>query len=134
MRKGAPVPTNSPEETSERKRISIPKADESVLKWWESQHDVGLSVRMLIRNEIERSGYVDVAFQPVTQLPRRGRRSGSDESDDTEPGTPVAQLAYPAEGSPAPALAQPAAQPAAVPQPQPVAAGSMSPIDVLMNG
>jgi len=63
------VATKSPaEETSDRKRISIPKADKSVLEWWEAQKDPGLSVRLLIRTEIERSGNLDVAFRPVTQL------------------------------------------------------------------
>jgi hypothetical protein len=30
--------------TSERKRISIPKVDTSVLQWWERQHDAGVSI------------------------------------------------------------------------------------------
>ena len=68
----------SADETSERKRISIPKADESVLAWWDEQKDSGLSVRLLIRNEIERSGYTDTAFRPVAQLPRRGRPPGAE--------------------------------------------------------
>lgn len=42
--------------TCERKRISIPKVDTSVLDWWERQHDAGMSIRLLIRREIERSG------------------------------------------------------------------------------
>lgn len=58
------------DETSERKRTSIPKVDDSVLEWWEAQHDAGLSVRLLIRAEIERSGFLDVAYRPVR------RRSG----------------------------------------------------------
>jgi hypothetical protein len=57
------------EQTSERKRVSFPRADQSALGWWEAQHDPGLSVRMLIRAEIERSGYVDVAFRPLSKLP-----------------------------------------------------------------
>lgn len=61
------------EDSSERKRISIPKADESVLAWWDEQKDPALSVRLLIRSEIERSGYTDTAYRPVAQLPRRGR-------------------------------------------------------------
>lgn len=57
------------EQASERKRVSIPRADESVLSWWDAQHDAGLSVRMLIRAEIERSGYVDVAYRPLSKFP-----------------------------------------------------------------
>ncbi|MCI4659737.1 hypothetical protein [Cryobacterium zhongshanensis] len=66
----------SADENSERKRISIPKADDSVLAWWDVQKDSGLSVRLLIRNEIERNGYTDAAYRPVAQLPRRGRPPG----------------------------------------------------------
>ena len=53
--------------TSERKRISIPRVDTSVLDWWEQQHDVGMSIRVLIRREIERSGYTDTVHGRVEQ-------------------------------------------------------------------
>lgn len=53
--------------TSERKRISIPKVDTSVLDWWERQHDAGMSIRLLIRREIERSGYTDIVHGRVEQ-------------------------------------------------------------------
>lgn len=86
-RKGRAVAKSPAEENSERKRVSIPKADESVLAWWEAQKDPGLSIRLLIRNEIERSGYSDTAFRPVMQLPRRGRPAnlGSDTFTDVGP-------------------------------------------------
>jgi hypothetical protein len=76
----------SAEDNSERKRISIPKADESVLAWWDAQKDTGLSVRLLVRNEIERNGYADTAYRPVAQLPRRGRPPGASELTDYFPG------------------------------------------------
>lgn len=107
-------------DTSERKRLSIPRADRSVLEWWDLQHDVGLSVRMLIRAEIERSGYVDTAYQPVSQQPRRGRppvavdeaaivRDTAEAEPVTHPvaATPAAAArsnATPVEAAPAPAL------------------------------
>lgn len=120
------------EETSERKRISIPKVDQSVLDWWDAQHDVGLSVRMLIRAEIERSGYADVAFQPVAQLPRRGRPPGQG-GDAADAEASVAEAAAaPAARVPAPAASVPAPTPAPA-QPEPVLAGGMSPIDAIMN-
>lgn len=53
--------------TSERKRISIPKVDTSVLDWWERQHDAGMSIRVFIRREIERSGYADVVHGRVEE-------------------------------------------------------------------
>lgn len=56
--------------TSERKRITIAREDESVITWWEVQRDPGLSVRQLIRAEIERTGFIDFANKPVQQLPQ----------------------------------------------------------------
>lgn len=61
------------EPVSVRKRISIPRVDESTLAWWELQQDAGVSIRMLIRAEIQRNGMTDVVNVPVTQQPRRGR-------------------------------------------------------------
>jgi hypothetical protein len=119
------------EETSDRKRISIPKADVSVLEWWENQHDPGASVRMLIRSEIERNGYVDTAYGRVTQLPRRGRPGSASEGEAGEP--------HP-QPTPAPAPTLAAAPVAAVPRPTPVAAqlpptgGTPDALDALMNG
>lgn len=51
--------------TPERKRISIPRSDESVLRWWAAQDDPTLSIRLLIRAELERSGYIDYASRPI---------------------------------------------------------------------
>lgn len=42
-----------------RYRVSVPEADESVVTWMELQQNPSLSVRMLIRESIERHGYVD---------------------------------------------------------------------------
>lgn len=64
--------TESTDRKSERKRISIPKVDTSVLDWWERQHDAGMSIRILIRREIERSGYSDVVHGRVEQRLRDG--------------------------------------------------------------
>lgn len=125
--------TRQAEETSERKRISIPKADESVLTWWEKQNDVGLSVRMLIRNEIERNGYVDVAFAPVAQLPRRGRPPGSglDAAEGAEGATESAETpATPVH----PVAVTRVAQPAPVPQPVGAAVGGSDLLDSIING
>lgn len=109
------------DDNSERKRISIPKADDSVLAWWEVQKDSGLSVRLLIRNEIERNGYTDAAFRPVAQLPRRGRPPGADldgveDADGAEAIGSYATDAPVLAVSPAPALAPVAvAEPVAAP-------------------
>jgi len=68
-----------------RFRVSVPAADEAVLEWMNLQDNPSLSVRMLIRESIERLGYVDVFNRPVAQLPTRGRPVGpEEESTETE--------------------------------------------------
>ena len=56
-----------------RFRVSVPAADEAVVAWMELQDNPSLSIRMLIRESIERQGYVDVVNRPVSQLPKRSR-------------------------------------------------------------
>ena len=56
-----------------RRTFSFPRTDESTLAWWEAQADPSLSLKLLIRKEIEQHGYTDTANRPVRQLPRRGR-------------------------------------------------------------
>lgn len=122
--------TNAAAQTpSERKRISVPRADESVLDWWELQHDPGLSIRTLIRAEIERSGYVDAVFRPVSQQPRRGRPPGS----AIEP-EPAAE--HPVPVSPVVSAPAPTTQPAAAPTPieSAPASSGLSAIELIMNG
>ena len=114
----------SVEETSERKRISIPRADESVLAWWAQQHDPGLSIRTLIRAEIERSGYQDTVYKPVVQQPRRGRPPVSAAELDDEQETPVAPVVT---------ILQPHVAPIREPAPA-ASSSSNSAIDAIMNG
>lgn len=99
-----------------RFRVSVPAADEAVVAWMELQDNASLSVRLLIRESIERNGYVDVMNKPVTQLPKRGRPAGA---DDPGEGLPPAAAPVPV---PAPRQAQPvtASVPAArAPQDEP---------------
>lgn len=63
----------------QRFRVSVPAADEAVLAWMALQDNQSLSMRMLIRENIERNGYIDVVNRPVVQLPKRGRPLGSEE-------------------------------------------------------
>ncbi|MDQ4489433.1 hypothetical protein RBS60_04370 [Sinomonas sp. ASV486] len=62
--------------------MSVPAADEAVVAWMELQDNPSLSVRMLIRESIERLGYIDVVNRPVAQLPG-GVRSGGSSPEDT---------------------------------------------------
>lgn len=60
-----------------RFRVSVPSADQPVLAWLAAQDNVSVSLRLLVREAIERDGYCDVLTRPVTQQPRRGRPPGS---------------------------------------------------------
>ncbi|MFJ2662656.1 hypothetical protein [Arthrobacter koreensis] len=62
-----------------RYRVNVPQADESVLAWFNLQENHSLSVRQLIRESIERHGYIDVVNRPVAQLPKKGRPAGQGE-------------------------------------------------------
>lgn len=69
-----------------RLRWSVPHADISTNEWLDKQYDISQSLRILIRESIQREGYIDVANKPVEQLPRRGRPPGGDSSsgDDAQ--------------------------------------------------
>lgn len=70
---GAASAATSVKPQPQRFRLSVPAADEAVLMWMELQDNPSSSVRMLIRESIERLGYVDVVNRPVVQLPPSGR-------------------------------------------------------------
>jgi hypothetical protein len=92
----------------QRFRVSVPVADEAVFAWMDLQDNPSLSVRMLIRENIERNGYVDVINKPVAQLPKRGRPPGSEDelSDPAEE-----QAGAPRAAAPTLPVRQPAAAP-----------------------
>lgn len=69
---------------TQRFRVNVPAADEAVTRWMEAQYNHSLSVRILIREEIQRSGFIDAMNRPVAQLPKRGRPAGTEEQ--REPG------------------------------------------------
>lgn len=69
--------TQKPE--PKRLRVNVPAADESVLAWFDLQENHSLSVRQLVRESIERHGYIDVVNRPVAQLPKKGRPAGQGE-------------------------------------------------------
>ena len=89
---------------TQRFRVNVPPADEAVTQWMAAQYNHSLSLRILIREEIQRSGFVDAMNRPVAQLPKRGRPAGAEEQREPE-----------AELSPEPAPAAPAPEPTAVP-------------------
>lgn len=78
----AAVPEAKPKPEPHRFRVTVPVADEAVVAWMDLQDDRSLSVRMLIRESIERLGYVDVVNRPVVQLPKRGRPAAAGEEEE----------------------------------------------------
>lgn len=90
-----------------RFRMNVPQADESVLAWMKVQDNPSLSLRMLVRENIERHGYIDVMNRPVDQLPKRGRPATSEEESaarpEPAPAAPALHLVPPAAAPDAPA-------------------------------
>ncbi|MFB0839975.1 hypothetical protein ACETK3_18465 [Arthrobacter sp. E44] len=90
--------------------MSVPAADEAVLAWMELQENPSLSVRMLIRESIERQGYIDIVNRPVSRLPKRGHPAGSpEEARAVEEDVPEAQAQIPiSDSAPRPGAVVPA--------------------------
>lgn len=89
---------DSAEETEvseQRKRFTIPPQDESVQRWVSEQINLSTSLRLAIREWIERHGYGDATCLPVAQLPPRGRPprrlSEDDGIEDSGGDEPLAQ-------------------------------------------
>lgn len=106
-----------------RFRVSVPAADEAVVAWMELQDNPSLSVRMLIRESIERQGYIDIVNRPVSQLPTRGHASVSpEEARAVQEDVPEVQPQVPTVASvPKPVAVVPAPAPQAQPAPAPPA-------------
>ncbi|WP_347110551.1 hypothetical protein AAHB33_07315 [Paenarthrobacter sp. S56] len=94
-----PLPAKQP---PRRYRLNVPSADEAVAAWMEMQDNQSLSIRMLIRESIERNGYVDIVNRPVVQLSDGGRVP--------EPARAVAVTPAPAAEGTGPAPERPPAQ------------------------
>lgn len=60
-----------------RYRVTVPAADKAVNEWMDMQDNPSVSVRMAIREYIERHGFDDPTCRVVEQQPRRGRPPGS---------------------------------------------------------
>ncbi|MCX4405884.1 MULTISPECIES: hypothetical protein [unclassified Streptomyces] len=109
-------------------RWTVPAADTSVIEWLNVQADISQSLRQLIRESIQRDGYVDVYYKPVEQLPRRGRPplESTEQHEDDEAVTERRPAAMPVQPQPvvtdqADAVVKKTA-PAPVAQPEPVPA------------
>lgn len=49
-------------------RWTVPAADVSTLAWLDAQHSVSRSLQLLIREAIQRDGYIDTLSKPVMQV------------------------------------------------------------------
>lgn len=58
-----------------RYRLNVPPEDESVLQWLEKQKHPSISLRLLIKEDIQRNGFVDVTCRSVEPAVRRSRDS-----------------------------------------------------------
>lgn len=89
------------EATGPRKvRWTVPAIDISVSRWLDAQVSISNSLSALIRDSIERDGYVDVVHRPVEQLPRRGRPPGG--ADEYNGRSPQGQIARQSAEAPEP--------------------------------
>jgi hypothetical protein len=109
-------------------RWTVPAADTSVIEWLDQQENISQSLRLLIRESIQRDGYVDVYYKPVEQLPRRGRPplESTEQHEDNEATTDRSSAARPVQPQSAvtdqaDAVVEKTA-PAPVAQPEPVPA------------
>jgi hypothetical protein len=111
-------------------RWTVPAADTSVIEWLDQQENISQSLRLLIRESIQRDGYIDVFYKPVDQLPRRGRPplEITDQHEDDEATTDRRPAAGPLQPQPQPVVTDQAdavvekTAPAPVAQPEPVPA------------
>lgn len=92
-----------------RLRWSVPPADVSTNRWLDEQENISRSLQLLVRESIQRDGYIDVVNRPIEQLPRRGRPP-ADGVDSSAPSATAVSVG-PADAAPAaaPASEEPAA-------------------------
>ncbi|MUU73427.1 hypothetical protein [Pseudarthrobacter sp. GA104] len=87
-----------------RLRWSVPRVDVSTNQWLDTQNDISQSLQLLIRESIQRDGYIDVVNRPIEQLPRRGRPPQSESELQATGAEPEAGTAN--TGAPVPARAE----------------------------
>lgn len=110
-------------------RWTVPAVDTSVIEWLDHQENISHSLRLLIRESIQRDGYIDVFYKPVDQLPRRGRPplEITEQREDDEAAGERHPAARPVQSQPQPVVTDqadsvvektaPEAQPEPVPAP-----------------
>lgn len=65
-------------ESAKRYRLQVPAADESVQKWLAAQINISNSLRLLIREDIQKNGFTDMTCRSVEQGPKRGRPTNAE--------------------------------------------------------
>lgn len=85
-------------------RWTVPAVDTSVIAWLDAQAKPTQSLRLLVREAVQRHGYTDVVYQPVEQLPRRGDTAQADNLEEQPDAGPRSSSApRDEESAPAPA-------------------------------
>lgn len=109
---------------NERRRFTIPEADEAARAWAANQSNLSLSLRILIRRCILQYGNEDIAVRelgmPIKRGPGRPRKDAATLlSGPAVPVAPRKPSMLSGEPEPAPAAAPPVSAPEPVPKPEP---------------
>jgi hypothetical protein len=86
-------------------RWTVPAVDVSVIRWLRAQKKIQQSLRLLVREAIERYGYIDVVYRPVEPLSRPdgspqppvGAERRTDGQTGPDPAPPTGSASVPAE-------------------------------------
>ena len=67
-----------------RYRISVPEQDTAVHEWIKNQLNVSMSIRMLIKDDINQNGYSDLTCRVNRELPKTAEMSDVQEAQKQE--------------------------------------------------
>lgn len=74
-----------------RYRISVPEQDTAVHEWIKNQLNVSMSIRMLIKDDINQNGYSDLTCRVNRELPKTAETSDVQEVQKVQEEVPKAQ-------------------------------------------
>lgn len=81
-----------------RYRLTVPNQDKSVQDWIAEQLNISVSIRQLIREDIQKNGYTDVTCRQVEQGAKRGRPTNAElERREVQYAEPVSDIPVRAE-------------------------------------
>ncbi len=74
-----------------RYRISVPEQDTAVHEWIKNQLNVSMSIRMLIKDDINQNGYSDLTCRVNRELPKTTEMSDVQKVQEVQEEVPKAQ-------------------------------------------